>query len=400
LWAARKRPGTTGVVLDGGTVVLATGGWAERIVDIADGGGGARSAVSNAELAAAAGEVATSPLWAAGVLPPEARNYLEGDFRLRSLASVRRVTFALDLTQPLRAKLAVQFADSTQADELAEEIAQLIDQERRAKRDFPYIQALFKGLTEYADGSTFRAELQLENDIAVQIAEGSARIINADKPSDELPRPAQHALALKPDWLTPPPTTVALSEVRSYAAWDRRTHALFEVTNRADKPVVPEIVIRFRGQDDKPLGERRCFLPMLVLLAHERAGCDPGVPATAVSGIYTVKTAPDERAAAFAAKARTTLKVVGARLEAAGGAVQWLTGQVKNTTGAAVGDARVHATFYDAAHKIVGFGDAAAEPAQIAPGASGSFRLGSGPLFAPAKSFSAIAYTLNMPKPR
>jgi len=76
-----------------------------------------------------------------------------------------------------------------------------------------------------------------------------------------------------------------MSDVRSYDAWDRRTHALFEVANRGDKPALPEIVIRYRDGDDKKLDERRCIVPMLVLLPHESAGCDPGVPATAVSGI-------------------------------------------------------------------------------------------------------------------
>jgi hypothetical protein len=262
------------------------------------------------------------------------------------------------------------------------------------------MQALFKGLTEYADGPTFRTELRLENDAAVQLAEMAARLVNWNKPASELPQAAARPLVLKPDWLTPPPTTVTLSEVRSYDAWDRRSHALFEVVNRGDKPVVPEIVISYRDRDDKRLDERVCFVPMLVLLARESAGCDPGVPAAAVSGIYTVRTAPESRAAAFAAKSRTTLKVVRARLEAATGAVQWLAGEVTNPTGATIKGARVHATFYDADRKIVGYGDAVTEPPQIAPGGGATFRLASGPLFAPAKSFSAIAYSVVVPKPR
>jgi hypothetical protein len=398
LWSARKRPETTAVFVDGGTLVLARDGWAERIVDIAEGASGARAAASNAELAAAAAEVSASPLWAAGVLPDEMRRALEGDFRLRSIGSMRRVTVGVELAQAVAAKLAIQFGDAAQADDLAEEIAQLLDRERRARRGSPSLEALFKGLTEYADGPTFRAELRLENDAAVQLAEMAARLVNWSKPASELPQSAPRALALKPDWLTPPPTTVTLSDVRSYEAWDRRTHALFEVVNRSDKPVLPEIVIRFRDQDDKRLDERRCFVPMLVLLGRESAGCDPGVPAAAVSGIYTVRTAPDNRAAAFAAKSRTTLKVVGAQLEVPAGAVQWLAGQVKNTTGAVVNGARVHATFYDADRKIVGFGDAVTEPPQIAPGGGAAFRLASGPLFAPAKSFSAIAYSVIVPK--
>ena len=400
IWSARKRPDIAGVFLDGGTLVLATPGWAERIVDLAGGGSGARSAASNPELVAACAQVSASPLWAAGALPDEARQVLQDDLDLRSIASMKRATIAVDLAEALVAKATVDFGEAAQADELAEDLAALLARERRAKRDAPLLQSLFKGLTEYADGATLRAELRLENDVAVRIAEMTARFINWSKPASELPAPTTRALTMKPDWLSPPSTIVTLSDVRSYDAWDRRTHALFEVTNRSDKPALADIRIRYRDQDDKRLDERPCQVPMLVLLAHESVGCDTGLPAGAATGIYTVRTAPDDRAAALAAKARTTLTVVGARLEPPREAVQWLAGQVKNTTGVVVREARVHATFYDANRKIVGYGDAVAQPPQIAPGASAAFRLASGPLFAPAKSFSAIAYSLTLPKPR
>jgi hypothetical protein len=399
LWSARKRSDTAAVFLDGGTLVVATGEWAERFVDLADDPGGAKSAASNPELVAACAEVSRSPLWGAGALPDEARQVLEGDFRLRAIGSLRRVTLAVDLAQTFVAKLAVDFADAAQADQFAEGLARLIDRERREKRDSAFFQALFKGLTEYADGSSFRAELRLENDVLVQTAEALARVVNFAKPPSELPKSTSVALALKPDWLVPPPETVALSEVRSYDAWDRRTHALFEVANRGDKPVLPQILIKFRDPKDKPLDERLCLVPMIVLLPHERVGCDPGIPDTAASGIYTIRTAPDDRAAAFAASSRTTLQVVGAQLETRRGAVQWLAGQVKNATARPVPGARVHATFYDAQRKIVGYGDAALPQPPLAPGASAPFRLASRPLFAPAKSFTAIAYALNPTRP-
>jgi hypothetical protein len=398
IWSARKSPDSAAVFVDAGTLVLATPAWAERIVDLADGAAGARNAASNAELATACATVAASPLWGAGVLPQEVRDYLEGDLRVRSVASMRHVSLAVDLAQPLIAKLAIDFGDAAQADQLAEEIAQVLDRARREKREYPYFQALFKGLTEYADGSTFRAELRLDDDIVVQIAEGSARFVNQLKQPSELAPPTPHALTLKPDWLSPPPTTIALGAVRTYDAWDRRTHALIEVVNRSNKPVVPEIRIRYRDQRDRNLEERPCVLPMLVLLARERVACDPGVPAGAASGIYTIRTAPDDRAAAFASSARTTLKIVGARLETLRGPAQWLLGEVKNTTGGVVRGARVHATFYDAEHKIVGYADDALEEPEIAAGASAHFRVASGPLFAPVKSFAAIAYSLRRAK--
>jgi hypothetical protein len=136
---------------------------------------------------------------------------------------------------------------------------------------------------------------------------------------------------------------------------------------------------------------------MLVLLAHESAGCDPGIPDTAATGIYTIRTAPDERAATFASRSRATLKIVGAHLEALRGPSQWLFGDVKNDTAAAIRDGRVHATFYDADRKIVGYGDAALEQREIAPGARAHFRVASGPLAGPVKSFGAIAYSLRRP---
>ena len=45
-------------------------------------------------------------------------------------------------------------------------------------------------------------------------------------------------------------------------------------------------------------------------------------------------------------------------------------------------------------------GDAVTEPREVAPGGGATFRLASGPLFAPAKSFPAIAYSVIVPKPR
>ena len=399
LWSARKRPDVVGVFLDGGTLVIAAPGWAEQIVERADdAGGGAHSAASNPELVAACAQVSASPLWAAGALPDEARKVLQDDLELRAIASMKRATIAVDLAEAVVAKAAVDFGEAAQADELAEDLAALLARERRAKRDSPYMQALFKGLTEYADGSTLRAELRLENDVAVRMAETTARFINWNKPANELPVPTTRALLMKPDWLSPPSTIVTLSEVRSYDAWDRRTHALFEVTNRSDKPALADIRIRYRDQDDKRLDERPCQVPMLVLLPHESVGCDTGLPTGAASGIYTIRTAPDDRAAALAASSRATLTVVGARLEPPREAVQWLAGKVKNTTTGVVRVARVHATFYDADRKIVGYGDAVAQPPQLAPGSSAEFRLASGPLFAPAKSFSAIAYSVTLPK--
>jgi len=396
LWSARKAPDRVGLFLDAQTLVVAKPGWAEKIADIADGDPDTPIAASNRELVSACAEVSANPIWAAGVLPDEARDLLQGDFQLRALGSMRQVTLAVELTDTLVARLAVAFRDGAQADQLAEELAQLIDKERRGTRDRPYMQALFKGLTEYADGSTFRAELRLPNDVVVSLAETAARFANSQKPASELPDPTAHALTMKADWLVPPPTSLAVGELRSYDAWDRQTHLLIEVTNRTSDPVMPNIVVRFRDADDKGIGERRCLLPMAVLLGHESAACDPGVPAGAATGIYTIRTAPADRAAAIAAKARVTLKIVGARLEAAQGAAQWLAGQVKNTGTAVVRNANVHATFYDGEHKIVGFGDVAAARA-LAPGASAPFRLPSGPLFAPAKSFAAIGYSLAAP---
>jgi hypothetical protein len=134
---------------------------------------------------------------------------------------------------------------------------------------------------------------------------------------------------------------------------------------------------------------------MVVLLAHESAACDPGAPDGASTGIYTVRALPDERVVSLAAKSRVTLKVGGARLEAPRGPAQWVAGQVRNTAAGVARGVRVHAIFYDGEHKIVGFGDVVV--GDLAPGASAPFRLASGALFAPAKSFAAIAYSLANP---
>ena len=59
--------------LDQGTLIVGVGGWAETMVDLADGVGGARSAASNAELAKLVNGVSSHTVWAAGLLPDKMR---------------------------------------------------------------------------------------------------------------------------------------------------------------------------------------------------------------------------------------------------------------------------------------------------------------------------------------
>jgi len=104
LWAARKDPTLAGFFLDEGTLVIAGGGWAEKIADLAAARGSApaarklASAESDKELLelcqrAAAGHA----IWAAAIVPAELRRQLERDPRFAGASGVMRMALGIGL---------------------------------------------------------------------------------------------------------------------------------------------------------------------------------------------------------------------------------------------------------------------------------------------------------------
>ena len=101
-WSAADKPRDQMVFLDQGTLIVGVGGWAETMVDLADGAGGARSAANNAELARLVNGVSSHSVWAAGLLSDKMRAQLaELAPEVAGLAKLRTATVSIDADDDL-----------------------------------------------------------------------------------------------------------------------------------------------------------------------------------------------------------------------------------------------------------------------------------------------------------
>ena len=123
-WSSPDKPRNALVFLDQRTLIVGVGGWAEAMVDLADGVGGARSADSNADLAKLVNGVSSHTVWIAGLVPQELRTRLTalepeapGLSKMRSAAVTAdadedlAVTAMADLAAPADAQRLVALAD-------------------------------------------------------------------------------------------------------------------------------------------------------------------------------------------------------------------------------------------------------------------------------------------------
>jgi hypothetical protein len=206
LWAGGKDPTLGGFFLDDQTLVIGGGGWATRMVDLADvaddlvdpaarpgqraaSGDAGVSAESDIELLelcerAAAGHA----IWAAAIVPPDLRRQLARDPRFAGAAAVMRMSLAielgagdagaqagagdaggdagLDLGVPLGLDVTftAELADAREATALVGKVTETL---REAKRD-PRVLMLglgpdLDGVTSKAEGATFTVRVTLGN---------------------------------------------------------------------------------------------------------------------------------------------------------------------------------------------------------------------------------------------
>ena len=163
LWATRKDPSLAGFFLDGRTLVIGGGGWAERMADLSDGAPASGSAETNLELVelctrAAAGHA----IWAGAIVPVELRRQLQQDPRFESAASVTRMSLGINLGTGLEAAFTADLADPSEAKVLVAKVSETV---QGAKRD-PRVLMLglgpeLDGITSRVDGSTFSLKLAL-----------------------------------------------------------------------------------------------------------------------------------------------------------------------------------------------------------------------------------------------
>jgi len=158
-WSLADKPGDVMVFIDQRTLIVGIGGWAEAIVDLAD-GAGARSAASNPELARLVNSVSSHTLWAAGQLSDELRAKLaELAPGLPALAKMRAATVSADIDADLVAAATAELATPAEA----QAVVALANKQLAEVKGAPGADR-FK-LT--AEGSTLRADVRVE---AAQLA--------------------------------------------------------------------------------------------------------------------------------------------------------------------------------------------------------------------------------------
>lgn len=151
-WSPRSRPDVAGVFLDGRTLLLGAGGWAEKMADLADGPVSPGRAAPNPELARLAGGVSAHAIWLAGTVPDDARRALRV---LSELLAVHWITVWADPGKGLAASLTAELASA----QLARTVAQVAGA-GLAGLGFPAATA--RALQTTVDGSTVQLALALD----------------------------------------------------------------------------------------------------------------------------------------------------------------------------------------------------------------------------------------------
>lgn len=390
LWSLRDTFGAAAFFADPRTLLIGTGGWAERMADLSRGAPAEESAAGNADLAKLRARVQGHPIWIAGQLPGDLRLALEKDADLRGLASAAAVTVTIDMDERVSANLAADLATPDAADATAEAVATwLVNARRRRQAD-----AVLKGMTSYAEGPTFRLAFEADRQLLTKIADTAALMHNLAQPKTSTPSeaPEQRAIKFTPAGGEGWSNAIAVSDIRTFR-WLGRSVTMMEIVNMAAKPVAPEVGVMFRDADGRSVSGESCVLPMLVALPRERMPCVVSAPNSAATADYSVALLPDDRASQLAGVMRANVKVVEARLESPPGPTQMVVGAVRNETRATLKGVRVQASFYDSARKLAGYGLVAIDR-PLKPGAKLPFEVATTSLPVQATSFTATAFVV------
>ena len=152
LWATRRQPTMAAFFPDNRTLVLGTGGWAEKMAELGRPGqpSGAETNPALVSLVKRAG--VDNPVWAAAIVPAATRAQLAADPALASGAGVNRLALGVGLNAGLQAKLVADLASREQAQAMAQQVVDAV----RAAKQSP--QVLLMGVGPYLDGISARAQ--------------------------------------------------------------------------------------------------------------------------------------------------------------------------------------------------------------------------------------------------
>lgn len=149
LWATRKEPTTAGFFVDQGTFVLGTGGWAERMAELAASRSPSGAASANVPLVHLVERADPNRgIWAAAIVPAATRSALAADPTLPSAASVSRLALGVDMTSGFDAHLLADLSTHAEAQDMARQVGEAILAAKRSP------QALLMGVGPYLDGVT------------------------------------------------------------------------------------------------------------------------------------------------------------------------------------------------------------------------------------------------------
>jgi hypothetical protein len=150
LWHTGSADRTAGFFLDRRHLVLAGGGWAEKMAELA--GGPGSSAQDNAMLLRLVERLGVArSIWMAALVPDETRRKLRADPRFGPQASVMRFGVGLDLGPGLRGEVDAELSNADDARALVD----TFDAFLRAARKSP--EALLIGAGPYLDGISSKA---------------------------------------------------------------------------------------------------------------------------------------------------------------------------------------------------------------------------------------------------
>jgi hypothetical protein len=152
LWSPRHDPGVVGFFIDDRSFALGSGGWGERIADLAETARPSDSAATNLDLVHLVETVANAhAIWGAAIVPAETRRKLAADPSSASAANVKTLSAGIDVGKGLDATLIADMTNAADAGALATRVAESL---RDAKRN---AQLLMLGLGPYLDGVSARA---------------------------------------------------------------------------------------------------------------------------------------------------------------------------------------------------------------------------------------------------
>ncbi len=144
-------------MLDGKTLVLGSGPWLKKMIDITAGKEVA-SATKNATLSALVKRAKTSDaIWGVGVVPQGARDNMKGDSRMAPLASLQAVLGAVDFAKGLSFEVNMDTGSEADAKAINDQATQQLTQTKKSPQVMMLgVATMLEPIKTEAKGMTFR----------------------------------------------------------------------------------------------------------------------------------------------------------------------------------------------------------------------------------------------------